>query len=122
MDKNFRLYWIPVISWAILIFALSSVSRFPKQLEPVFLVDKLAHSIEYAIFGFLLARAFKNSRESNLKKFFRVFAMICVIVYGITDEWHQSFVPYRTASGLDLLSDGIGGMIGQMFYRNKTKT
>jgi VanZ family protein len=119
MDKNFRRYWLPVIIWAILIFIVSSISRFPKQLEPAFSMDKLAHCIEYAIFGFLLARAFRNSQESNLKKFFRIFAMICVIVYGITDEWHQSFVPYRTASVIDLLYDGIGGMVGQMFYRNK---
>lgn len=119
MSRKFLLYWLPVISWAILIFIISSISRFPKQLEPAFSMDKLAHVIEYAIFGFLLARAFKNSEEINLKKFFRIFAMICVIVYGITDEWHQSFVPYRTASAMDLLYDGIGGMIGQMFYRNK---
>ncbi len=121
MDKHFRLYWIPVISWAILIFLLSSISRFPKQLEPVFSVDKLAHTIEYAIFGFLLARGFYNSLEIKFKKFFRILAIICVIVYGITDEWHQSFVPFRTASPVDLLYDGIGGMIGQILYRIKNK-
>ncbi|MBU1086030.1 MAG: VanZ family protein [Candidatus Omnitrophica bacterium] len=117
MGRHFRLYWLPVISWAILIFILSSISRFPKQLEPVFSVDKLAHTIEYAIFGFLWARAFSNSQTENFKKFFRILAIICVIVYGITDEWHQSFVLYRTASVMDLLYDSLGGIIGQMFYR-----
>ncbi|MBU1045389.1 MAG: VanZ family protein [Candidatus Omnitrophica bacterium] len=119
MDRHFRVYWLPVIIWAILIFILSSISRFPKELEPVFSFDKLAHTIEYAIFGFFWARAFRNSSQKNFKKFFRILAIICVIVYGITDEWHQSFVLYRTASIMDLLYDGLGGMIGQMFYRKR---
>ena len=121
MDKHFRLHWLPVIIWAILIFIVSSISRFPKQLEPALSMGKLAHIIEYAIFGFLLARAFYNSPKKKLKKFFRILTIICVIVYGITDEWHQSFVPVRTASPLDVLYDGIGGIIGQMFYRPKNK-
>jgi VanZ family protein len=122
MNKNFIRYWLPVISWAVLIFALSSVSRFPEQLEPVFRVDKLAHTIEYAILGFLWARAFGNSSESKLKKNFRILAIICVILYGISDEWHQSFVAYRTADIADLMFDTLGGIIGQMFYKIKFKT
>jgi VanZ family protein len=83
-------------------------------------IDEIPHMIEYAIFGFLLARAFANSSRKNFKKFFRIFAVICVIVYGITDEWHQSFVPNRVASVSDLIYDAIGGIIGQMFYRKKS--
>jgi len=115
--KNFRLYWFPVILWAILIFALSSFSTFPKAVQPLFSFDKLAHAAEYAVFSFLLARAFGNSKKNNFKKYFRVLAVICAIVYGMSDELHQYFVPMRTPSFIDLIYDGIGAMIGQKFFK-----
>ena len=117
MDRNFRLYWLPVIIWAILIFALSSFSTFPKAVQPLFSFDKLAHAAEYAVFSFLLSRAFKNSKKNNLKKYFRALAVICAIVYGISDELHQYFVPTRTPCIIDLVYDGIGAMIGQKFFK-----
>ena len=119
MDKNFRLYWFPVISWAILIFVLSSMPAFPKKLEPLLVIDEIPHMIEYAIFAVLLARAFNNSSRVEFKKNFRILTVICVIVYGISDEWHQSFVPNRVACFSDIFYDTVGGIIGQFLYRNK---
>lgn len=116
-DNGFYFYWLPVILWAILIFSLSSFSSFPKAVQPVFSFDKLAHAIEYAVFSFLLARAFGNSGKDNLKRYFRVLAIICAIVYAMTDELHQYFVPLRTASIIDFIYDSIGAMIGQKFFR-----
>ncbi len=116
-DNNFFLFWFPVIVWAILIFALSSVSTFPKAVQPLFSFDKLAHAAEYAVFSFLLARAFGSSKKNNFKKYFRVLAVICAIVYGMSDELHQYFVPMRTPSIIDLIYDSIGAMIGQKFFK-----
>ncbi len=117
MDRNFCLYWLPAVVWAILIFTLSSLSTFPEAVQPLFSFDKLAHAAEYAVFSFLLARAFRNSQKTNLKKYFRIFAVICAIVYGMSDELHQYFVPMRTPSIIDLICDGIGAIIGQKFFK-----
>ncbi len=116
-DNKFYLYWLPVIVWAILIFSLSSFSTFPKAVQPVFSFDKLAHAIEYAVFSFLLARAFGNSKKVNFRKYFRILAVVCAIVYGMTDELHQYFVPMRTASFIDLIYDSIGALIGNKFFK-----
>ena len=119
MNRNFCFYWLPVIGWAILIFAISSLSTFPQAVQPIFSFDKLAHAVEYAIFSFLLARAFKHSQKDNCKKYFRFLAVICAIVYGISDELHQYFIPARTASIIDVLYDSIGAFLGQWFLKNK---
>lgn len=116
-DNDFFLYWLPVIVWAILIFSLSSFSTFPKAVQPVFSFDKLAHAIEYAVFSFLLARAFRNSKRSDLKRKFRILAIFCAIVYAMSDELHQYFVPMRTASAADFIYDSIGAIIGQKLFK-----
>lgn len=119
MTNHFKCYWLPVIIWAIVIFTVSSLSTFPKQVEQLLSFDELAHAAEYAIFGFLLARAFANSKKENLKNNFRFFAIICAIIYGISDELHQYFIPLRTMSIIDLIYDCIGAAVGQIFYKNK---
>ena len=117
-DKNpFWTYWVPVILYAGIIFTLSS---FPLALPPglqVRNVDKLIHMMEYGIFGYLLARAFLEASSSELQKSFQMWAMIIAICYGFTDEIHQSFVPMRETSSIDLVCDGIGAILAQFFFK-----
>jgi VanZ family protein len=40
------------------------------------------------------------------------FPFLLTVFYGATDEYHQSFVPTRDASFLDLAADAIGGLLG----------
>jgi len=121
MNSYFIRFWLPVLLWAAVIFGLSCISSFP---DPVgnFLAfenfDRFAHLIEYAIFSFLLARALKHTPRDNIKHNFRMLAIILAIVYGVTDEIHQSFVPLRTMSLIDLSFDSLGAVLGQMFFRN----
>ncbi|MDD5747172.1 MAG: VanZ family protein [Candidatus Omnitrophica bacterium] len=119
MPRHFMQYGFPVLCWAVMIFAISNISSFPREVQPVFNFDKLAHSVEYAVFGFLLARAFRNSDREKMRKNFRIFAIICAVIYGASDEAHQYFVPRRSASMLDLGSDAVGAMIGQLLYKKK---
>ena len=117
MKKQFLKYWVPVIFWAIFIFVLSSISRFPQAAQPLFSYDKFGHALLYAVFGFLLARACKNHPDQRVKNSFRLAAVICAILYGITDEIHQYFVPERTMSFFDLAADAIGAFLGQLIFR-----
>jgi VanZ family protein len=43
---------------------------------------------------------------------------IAALVYGITDEIHQSFVPMRDASMYDVMADSIGSFVGAYFYKH----
>jgi VanZ family protein len=95
--------WLPVVAWAGLIFALSSVPDLGTGLGGWDLVlRKAAHLAEYAILGALLARAVISPWV----------AATLGILYAVTDELHQHFVPGRQASALDVAIDAAGVAVG----------
>jgi VanZ family protein len=95
--------WLPVVCWAALIFVLSSIPNLSTTEGWVGdVLSSGAHAVEYAIFGVLLLRALDA----------RLVAFAAGIAYAATDEIHQSFVPGRVASGIDLLVDAVGLLVG----------
>lgn len=117
--KDFLKYWIPLYIYAGLIFYLSSVPKpLPEVGIPFF--DKVLHICEYAVFGLLAARAFKHSSRRTLLENFKLLAILVSILYGISDEFHQGFVPERQFSIFDIIADGIGGTLGAFVYGRYT--
>jgi VanZ family protein len=95
--------WLPVVAWAGLIFALSSIPSLSSGLgEWDYVLRKGAHLTEYAVLGALLLRAL--GRE--LPAFFGALA------YAATDELHQHFVRGRHASPVDVAIDAVGIAFG----------
>ena len=95
--------WLPVVAWAALIFVLSAQPDLSTGLGTWDLVlRKLAHLTEYAILGALLLRAVGA----------RVPALVAGVAYAVGDEIHQTFVPGRQGSVLDVLIDSAGVVIG----------
>jgi len=111
--KHQLLYWLPVYLYAGAIFYLSSVSvlHAPEQQFGITISDAAKHIVEYAILSFLLFRAFTNANSRSIKTKAYLLAITLSILYGITDELHQFFVPERVCSGLDALFDGIGSSL-----------
>ncbi|HSQ50318.1 MAG TPA: VanZ family protein [Nitrospiraceae bacterium] len=113
-------YWLPVALYGGAIFYLSSQSHPEKQL-PSFLFedvsDKVLHAVEYAVLGGLCYRAFRWATGSVVSRQAVVLAIITASVYGITDEAHQFFVPFRESSWQDWLADTIGAAIGALSWR-----
>lgn len=106
--------WIPVFCYAVLIFCLSS---FPGKYVPLLFPnsDKLFHVLEYAPFGFLMARAMH--RTTALKGFSLFQAvLLAAALYGLSDETHQLFVANRDFSLIDLFFDVIGAGLGIAFH------
>lgn len=66
--------------------------------------DKLAHFVEYAVLGFLLGK--------GLGRPLWWAALLAAVAWGGIDEWHQSWVPLRDSSALDVAADGLGALIG----------
>lgn len=124
----FLRYWLVVYLYAGLIFYFSSFSNPPL---PGFVVsDKLLHLIEYAVFAFLLMRAFSNSlafsrrgaaieiKDNALNiKVLRIVAILFVFLYGVSDELHQYFVPGRICSPIDAVFNFFGAYIGAYLYK-----
>ena len=104
-----RLYYGgPVFAYAGLIFFLSSMSRFPEEVSLFFGFDKLAHFVEYYIFGWLLYRWFSTPDRVWGRRGARFMTLLVGISYAVGDEWHQSFVPGRDSSVFDALFDAAG--------------
>lgn len=106
--KKIRTFWIATIAYMGLIFLLSSLHgmRLPKIPENS---DKLIHMAVYVPLGFLLCMALVMS---GLRRYGFVIALILTIIYGMTDEFHQSFVPGRHASFGDVIADSVGALLG----------
>ena len=136
--RSLAKYWIPVISWLLLIFLASGdlmsaehTSRFlipflrwiqpdisDETLALIQLgIRKAAHLTEYAVLALLLCRAVL--RGTNLKwwrpTLFASAWVVCVLVAAI-DEIRQSFVASRGASAWDVMIDSAGAIFGLLIY------
>ncbi len=107
-------YWGPVCGYAAVIFYLSSLSHPEHSLPPFLsdLSDKFLHAMEYAGLGGLCYRAFRWGSGERLAPHALALAMTVASLYGLGDELHQSFVPFRDASWLDWVADTVGAAIG----------
>jgi VanZ family protein len=123
--------YLPLVAWLVFIsyassdsFSAGNTSRiigplilwlFPntsqESLAVVHLIArKLAHFTEYAILGFLAARAFRTSPRAAIRQRWFLISLSLIVVYALLDEYHQSFVATRTASVYDSLIDMAGGL------------
>jgi len=101
--------WLPVVAWAALIFALSSVPDLGTGLGGWDLVlRKIAHAAEYAVLGALLVRA--NGRAG--------LAVAVGTLYAVSDELHQSFVPGRLGSPVVVAIDAVGVAAGVVLWQS----
>ena len=120
----------PLIVWAALIFvgstSLLSGSHTAALVRPVlwlfphlseetlasihFFIRKAGHFTEYAILALFAARAFRTSSHELLRMRWFWISLVFVVAYSLSDEFHQSFVPSRTASIYDSMIDSVGGL------------
>lgn len=108
MNIRIHVYRIITLGWMMLIFFLSAQPSLPTPaLFPG--ADLLAHAVFYAVLGVFLARSLIPQRVMTWKRIMLV--TVLVTAYGVTDEYHQLFVPGRDASGWDILADGLGGFL-----------
>jgi len=82
-----------------------------------FLTRKTAHFTEFAVLGLLSARAFSVSSQYMLRRMWFFAGLLLVVVWALLDEFHQSFVPSRTASLYDSMIDIAGGLTALIGYR-----
>ena len=139
---RFLTHYLPLLIWLGFIFFASSgqfsannTSRIvgplvlwlfpntsPETLSVIHgITRKLAHFTEYALLAFLAARAFRTSANAFLRNNWFMVSFALVAVYALHDEYHQSFVPSRTASVVDCLIDMFGGLTMLLFLRRRHK-
>ena len=82
-----------------------------------FLLRKAGHFSEYAVLAFLARRAFITSSRAWLRQHWFEFALLLLVIYALLDEFHQSFVPSRTASIYDSMIDVAGGLTVLLIFK-----
>jgi len=111
-------YLVPVFAWAFLIFLFSSIPG--KDIPRLFTnEDIFFHFAVYAVLGWLIIRALKNYCPGLSWPQRICLAAMLGLLYAVSDEFHQLFVPNRHASVLDILVDGLGGLTGSILFMNR---
>ncbi|MGH9930478.1 MAG: VanZ family protein [Pyrinomonadaceae bacterium] len=135
-----RRFWRygPLVSW-ILLISLASTGEFSAAntseiIRPIllwlfpnlsearlatvhFLTRKAGHFTEYAVLAFLARRAFITSSHAFLQRCWFQSGLLLIVIYGLLDEFHQSFVPSRTPSIYDSAIDVAGGLTVLLIFK-----
>ena len=129
--------WLPAVLWTAVILAASSGSFSsantegfleklmrtlfgdhvnPTLLEAIhFIIRKLSHVTEYGILSILVYSAVRAERAGwNIR--WAVAAILFAALVGSIDEFHQSFVPGRTATAWDTVIDTLGATLAQVLF------
>ncbi|MBU1124644.1 MAG: VanZ family protein [Candidatus Omnitrophica bacterium] len=113
--RIFLKYWLPACICMGIIFIASSIpgsqipSAFPYQ-------DIVFHAGAYLLLAFFFARALRTT-WAGLKDY-QVLGITILygVLYALSDEWHQSFVPYRMATAFDVFVDTAGTCAGSLIH------
>jgi VanZ family protein len=130
---QFWVRWSFTVAWAVLIFTLSTAT-FASSFSALLLIEilrllhltvspsafatlhflfrKLAHCTEYAIFAVFIYHCFLKSNRTEWRARTAAFSVLVAGLYSLTDEFHQIFVPGRTASLIDCGIDTTGAALG----------
>lgn len=107
--------WLPTLAWMGVIFYLSGRTGSELQTFFPFIKDfNPGHLIAYFILGGLIYSSLARSTASRHLVFWSIFLSI---IYGLSDEYHQSFVPGRSPELRDLLNDTAGAVLSVLLYK-----
>jgi VanZ family protein len=111
---SFRWALVAAVSGAI--FWLSARSRLPDVGIHFEFMDKVEHAIAYAVWSFIFSMAARATWPRLGLAAGIAAAWLAGTCYGASDEFHQLFVPHRTADVMDLAADGAGALIGAIAH------
>ena len=108
-------FWFPAVLYSGIIFYVSSIPNLKAPLSGL-QFDKIYHCLEYTVFGYLIHRAIRLTSPNMVIKVSLAAVVAISFFYGLSDEWHQSFVLGRSSSLADAIADTIGGTMGALIY------
>ena len=102
---------IPALVWMLAIFVMSSRSQVPQPPGlSIQLVAIAGHFAAYGLLAILVAFAVPQCVRQFASR--AAVAFIVTVLYGVSDELHQSFVSGRHASVGDVVVDALGALTG----------
>lgn len=110
------LAWLPACAYTALVWWLSSQSLRVPALERLPFRDRGAHALEYGGLTLCLVFAVRTTWPSRSALRGVLAAASIAIALGLLDEFHQLYVPTRSADALDLLADACGATLVAAAY------
>ena len=107
--------FLPALGIMVIIFLLSHTpgDDLPSQIDGL---DKLCHATAYGVLAATVIFAMLPwSRHQEGRMAFGI--LIFCLLYGLSDEFHQSFIPGRFPSGMDIVADGLGAALVLIAWR-----
>lgn len=126
MNRDLAKRWarkIPLLVTMVTIFILSHQPGETLQLPSLPGLDKVAHAVIYGVLAASALYAFApDATPGDPRARAAVIVVFCVL-FGLSDEYHQSFIPGRWVSGWDLLADALGGgMVAALWWWRRGRT
>lgn len=108
---------VPLLCMMAVIFVLSNQPGDTLPLPSFAGADKVAHFLAYAFLAAAALSAFTFFLQDRLKpgSIGLIIVTFCIL-YGISDEFHQSFIPFRDVSAVDVIADGSGSICIVLFW------
>ncbi|MGD2184775.1 MAG: VanZ family protein [Desulfobacterales bacterium] len=113
--RKFLICWLPLIIYCLAIYIQSGRSS-PERLPDVQFLDKILHFVAYGLLGVLFFRAYLTLPLKDSKNLLILISIGSATLYGVSDEIHQYFVPFREADLMDGVANMIGSICGVYFY------
>jgi len=107
--------WFFVLLVMGVIFVFSSLPA--REIPSLFAFEDIVfHLLAYGLLAYSFCQALNGTWFGLVKAQVVLYSIIFCTTYGISDEYHQLFVPGRCCSGFDIFIDGLGGFLGSLFY------
>jgi VanZ family protein len=113
--RNFLSCWLPLIAYCLAIYIQSDYPS-PEGLPTFKFSDKIFHCAAFGLLGILFFRAYATLPLKDRSNMLVLLSIGSAILYGISDEIHQYFVPFRQADILDAIANAIGSICGVSIF------
>ncbi|GBE20586.1 vanZ like family protein [archaeon BMS3Abin17] len=111
-EKHNKISWVVTLIGAIAIFYISTIT-FGPGISRINMLSTLYHFSAFFCFALFLQI---SSLKGKKKYAIFILALIISIIYGITDELHQYFIPGRDSSFFDIGVDALGALSSSLIY------
>jgi VanZ family protein len=113
--RNFFICWLPLIIYCLALYIQSDYPS-PEKIPTFTFSDKILHFGAYGLLGILFFRAYETLPLKANKTLLILLSIGSATLYGISDEIHQYFVPFRNADIMDVVANTLGSICGVYFY------
>ena len=112
---------LPLVAMMTILFILSHQPGDTLPLPAVVNLDKLLHLLAYTVLGLAFLFALPPAWRIRRPRTAAVATVLFCLAYGLSDEFHQQFVPGRFPGADDLVADTLGGLCAVLIDRTRQR-